>query len=86
MLNDPELDDYAEKYGRYMSVEAGFTEWMREIAVNKVRMLLSDLVATTHYRQRMEEQRYDFLRTRAAYDVCMRRAYKTWKWVGEKLR
>ncbi len=86
MLNDPELEDYADKYGRYMSVEAGFMEWMREIAVNKVRLLLSDLVATDPYRQRMEEERYDFLRTRAAYDVCMQHAYKRWKWVAQKLR
>jgi hypothetical protein len=84
--NDPELEDYAEKYGRYMSVEAGLMEWMREIAVNKVRLLLSDLVAIPQYLKRMQEERYDFLRTRAAYDVCMQRAYKRWKWVSEKLR
>ena len=28
----------------------------------------------------------DFLRTRAAYDLCMQHAYKRWKWIGEKLR
>ena len=67
-------------------VEAGFMEWMREIAANKVRLLLSDLIAIDQYRQRMEEERYDFLRTRAAYDVCMDRAYKRWKWVGLRLR
>ena len=86
MLNDPEAEEYADKYGSYMSVEAGFMEWMREIAANKVRLLLSDLIAIDQYRQRMEEERYDFLRTRAAYDVCMDRAYKRWKWVGQRLR
>ena len=86
MLNDKDLEEYAEKYGTNMSVEAGFMEWMRAIAVNKVRLLLSDLVSADPYRQRMEEERYDFLRTRAAYDFCMERAYKKWKWVGEKLR
>ena len=86
MLNDPDLEEFAEKYGTNMSVEAGFMEWMRAIAVNKVRLLLSDLVSADPYRQRMEEERYDFLRTRAAYDFCMERAYKKWKWVGEKLR
>ena len=86
MLNDTDLEEFAEKYGTNMSVEAGFMEWMRAIAVNKVRLLLSDLVSADPYRQRMEEERYDFLRTRAAYDFCMERAYKKWKWVGEKLR
>ena len=37
--------------------EAGFMEWMREIAANKVRLLLSDLIAIDQYRQRMEEER-----------------------------
>jgi hypothetical protein len=86
MLNDPGVEDYADKYGTYMSVEVGFMEWIREIAVNKVRLLLSDLVAVDPYRQRMQEERYDFLRTRAAYDVCMDRAHKKWKWVSQKLR
>jgi len=86
MLNDPDLEEYAEKFGKNMSVEAGLMEWMRSIAVSKVRLLLSDLVEAEPYRQKMEEQRYDFLRTRAAYDFCMERAYKKWKWVSEKLR
>jgi hypothetical protein len=86
VLNDPELEDYAERYGRWISVEVGFVEWMRDIAVNKVRLLLSDLVEIDQYRQKMAEERYDFLRTRAAYDVCMQRAYKRWKWVDQKLR
>ena len=86
MLNDPEIDDYAERYGVNMSVEAGLMEWMRGIAANKVRLLLSDLVSADPYRQKMEEERYDFLRTRAAYDLCMQHAYKRWKWIGKKLR
>jgi hypothetical protein len=86
MLNDPDLEDYAARYGTNMSVEAGLMEWIRAIAVNKVRLLLSDLVQIEQYHQKMQEERYDFLRTRAAYDVCMQRAHKRWKWVSEKLR
>jgi len=54
--------------------------------VNKVRLLSSDLVEIEQYRQKMAEERYDFLRTRAAYEVCMQNAYKKWKWVSVKLR
>ena len=59
MLNDPDLEGYADKYGRNMSVEAGLMEWMRGVAINKVRLLLSDLVEAEPYRKKMEEQRYD---------------------------
>jgi len=60
--------------------------WMASIATNRVRILLSDLVAADPYREKMEQQRYDFLRTRAAFDYCMDQAYKRWKWTIQKLK
>ena len=77
MLNDPDLEEYLEKYGVKMSVEAGLMEWMRWIAVNRVRHLLSDLVSVDPYRQRMDEERYDFLvyarRIRLLYGTCLQK-------------
>ena len=55
MLNDAEMEQYAERYETYISVEVGFMEWMREIAVNKVRLLLSDLIEIEPYRQRKSD-------------------------------
>ncbi len=86
MLNDPELEEYAENFGRNITFEAGLMQWMAGIAVNRVRLLLSDLVAADLYREKIEQQRYDFLRTRAAFDYCMDQAYKRWKWTIQKLK
>jgi len=61
-------------------------QWMAGIAINRVRILLSDLVAAEPYREKIEQQRFDFLRTRAAFDFCMDQAYKRWKWTVAKLK
>jgi hypothetical protein len=34
----------------------------------------------------MEQQRYDFLWTKAAFEFCMAQAYKRWKWTVRKLK
>ena len=86
MLNDDHLEAYAEDYGTKIQFEAGLMQWMGGLAINRVRILLSDLVAAEPYREKMEQQRYDFLRTRAAFDFCMDQAYKRWKWTVQKLK
>jgi hypothetical protein len=86
MLNDPDIEEHAEDFGRDIRFEAGLMVWMGSIATNRVRILLSDLVAADPYREKMEQQRYDFLRTRAAFDYCMDQAYKRWKWTIQKLK
>ena len=86
MLNDPELEARAEAFGTKIQFEAGLMQWLVGLAVNRVRTLLSDLVAAEPYREKMEQQRYDFLRTKAAFEFCMAQAYKRWKWTVQKLK
>jgi hypothetical protein len=86
MLNDDELDAYAENFGTKIQFEAGLMQWMAGIAINRVRILLSDLVAAEPYREKIEQQRFDFLRTKAAFDYCMEQAYKRWKWTIARLK
>lgn len=85
MLNDPDLDSYADDFGTKIQFEAGLMQWQIGLAVNRVRTLLSDLVAAAPYCDKLEQQRYDFLRTRAAFDFCMVQAYQRWKWTVQKL-
>jgi hypothetical protein len=86
MLNDGDIEDYAETFGTSMSREVGFTEWLRGLAGNRVRLLLGDLIAERTYEQKIAEERYDFLRTKAAFEHCMQKAYKRWKWVKQPLK
>jgi hypothetical protein len=34
----------------------------------------------------IDEERYDFLRTRAVFEKCMEQAYKRWRWVQRRLK
>ena len=86
MLNHADVERYATNYGTNMSVEAGLMEWMRGISTTRVRPLLSDLISVEPYRQKVDEERYDFLRTKAAFEFCMEKAYKRWRWVTQRLR
>ena len=86
MRNDPSYQEKRDKYGQELSIEAGFSEWMQSIASTRVRPVLSDLAGNPAYKAKLEEGRFDFLRTKAAFDFCMERTYKRWKWVHWKLK
>ena len=83
---DKELEDYAERFGRNMVVEVDYTNWISDLAANKVRYLLKDLVEEEPYAEKIRVERYDFLRTRTVYDRCMEIAYKKWRWIKKALR
>jgi hypothetical protein len=86
MLNDKELEDYAERFGQNMVVEVDYTNWISDLAANKVRHLLKDLVEEEPYARKISIERYDFLKTRTVYDRCMEIAYKKWRWIERTLR
>jgi hypothetical protein len=83
--HDKSYVDFRENYGRLLTIEAGFTQWLQGVASTRVRPLLSDLVDHSSYRQKLDEGRFDFLRTKAVFDFCMERAYKRWRWTIQRL-
>ncbi len=86
MLNDPKLPTYAERFGQSMTVEADFTTWVAGLAANPVRYILNDLREREPYQQKITEERYDFLRTRATYDQCMEFGHKRYRWDQKRLK
>lgn len=86
VLNHPDLEDLAERFGRRMSIEADYTETLSALATTRCRPLLSDLTADADYADKVAEDNLGFLRTNAAFKRCMEIAYKKWKWVEKKLK
>lgn len=86
ILNDSKLEDRAEEFGRGLSLEAQFTDWLSGLATTRCRFILSDLVADKPYAPKAAEGNFSFMRTNAAYRRCMELAYKRWKWVEKRLR
>ncbi len=86
MLNEKELEDYAERFGKSMVVEVDYTNWVSGLAANKVRFLLNDLVKEAPYAEKISNERYDFLRSKAVFDRCMEIAWKKFHWVKKSLK
>lgn len=86
ILNDPDLEENAEEYGRNLVLPAGYSEWITRIATQKVRTLLSKLMQDPSYKEKVAEDNYTFLRTDRAFERCMEIAYDKWNWVHKKLQ
>jgi hypothetical protein len=86
ILNDSRLEDRAEEFGRGLSLEAQYTDWLSGLATTRCRFILSDLVADKAYAPKAAEGNFSFMRTNAAYRRSMEIAYKRWKWVEKRLR
>ena len=85
ILNDPKIEERAEEFGRGLSLEAQYTDWLSGLATQRCRFMLSDLVADKMYAAKAAEGNFSFMRTNAAYKRSMEIAYKRWRWVEHHL-
>lgn len=85
ILNDPHLEARAEEFGRGLSLEAQYTDWLSGFATTRCRFLLSDLVADKIYGPKVAEGNFSFMRTNAAYKRSMEIAHRRWRWVEVRL-
>ena len=86
LLNSPNLEEESDSYGTDMTLPAGYTELLSQIATTRVRHLLSGLMALPAYKDKVAEGNFSFLRTDAAFEKCMASAYSKWGWVHKKLQ
>jgi hypothetical protein len=86
MLNDPDLEARAARFGSSLAIEANFTEWLSYLATNRCRFLIRDVVEQKPYQEKAAEGNFGFLRTNAFYGKCMDLAAKNWKWSAKRLR
>lgn len=85
ILNDPKLEERAEDFGRRLSIEAQYTDWLSGLATTRCRFILSDLVADKAYASKVADGNFSFMRTNAAYERSMEIAYHRWDWVKKRL-
>lgn len=85
ILNDPKLEEFAERHGTSMAMPLEYKDYLSHLAVTRVRVLLSELMEAKEYEDKVREQNLSFLRTDHAFEKCMDIAYKRWHWVHKKL-
>lgn len=80
LLNDPKADVLLERYGTKLVLEDAFKEHMKMIASSKIRFIVKEAFAEERYQEAIQEEKYGFLRTNAAYDRCMEIAAEKYRW------
>jgi hypothetical protein len=85
ILNDSKLSERAESFGRGLSLEAQYTDWLSNLATTRCRFILAELVSDKAYASKVAEGNFSFMRTNAAYKRSMEIAYKRWRWVEKRL-
>ena len=85
MLNDPHLSDLLEQYGRDLAVPWEFRDYLRKLAGSKVKKILFHILSHKDYTERLEQEKYDFLRSKETFHRCMDYAYKEFHWTKKSL-
>ncbi|MBK6777305.1 MAG: AIPR family protein [Flavobacteriales bacterium] len=86
VLNDGSCEKWAEEHGTDMVVSVDYVKLLYNLASTKCRPILSELIGLPQYADKVAEERYDFLRTHAAFKHAMRIAEERHGWKVQKLR
>jgi hypothetical protein len=84
LLNEPDLAELADKFGRKPGMETEFSDLLAKLASTRVRFLISASVEE-HYTDKIEAEKYGFLRTKTIYEDCLKDARDKWNWSRKKL-
>jgi hypothetical protein len=85
VLNDRRLEQYREQYGTSLAKEATFSDVLKQLATTRIMPLLKELIASPTYRAKVEQGKYDFLRSSEAYKRAMDIAGNRFDWSKRRL-
>lgn len=86
LLNDKHIADYLEDYGTTLTKEASFGEVIRQLTGSKVGPLLRALFQSSTYREKADQEKFDFLRTSEAFKKAMMIGADRYKWVKKSFQ
>lgn len=80
VLNDPKLPHDREQFGGSLAKEKSFRERLQGLASTRVWPILKEVLAIPAYQERLQLEKYEFLRTKEVHKRCMEVAYSKWQW------
>ena len=80
LLNDDKLHNHLERFGSSLAKETDFRELLKEIASKKILTILKIVLANYDYQQKIQNEKYSFLRTKEIFNRCMNEAYDKYGW------
>jgi hypothetical protein len=84
-LNDPKLPQVLEDYGTSLRKEAAFREYLRTLASSRLFPVMKEVLGRAEYKERLEAERYDFLRTKEVFNQCKDVAAEKFGWLKKSL-
>lgn len=80
LLNDPELPNLCERFGDSLAIQADFNQYLKDMASKKVRFIISGALQDDTYREKINDEKYEFLRQKETYNRCMAEAKERYNW------
>jgi hypothetical protein len=85
VLNDPKLPDLLDDYGSGLRMESAFREYLKSLASSKLLPVLQEILKSDEYKDRLENERYEFLRTKEVFNHCKTVAGDKFGWIKKSL-
>jgi uncharacterized coiled-coil protein SlyX len=71
LLNDRKLTDFLEDYGSNLIKQAAFRDILKQLIGSRVAPIMRDLIINPTYKEKVAQDKYDFLRTTEAFKKAM---------------
>lgn len=85
ILNDPSISELLEEYGTSLRKEVNFRENLKSLASGKLLPVLKEVLSSDEYRERLETERYEFIRTKEMFNQCKSVAAEKFGWTKKTL-
>jgi hypothetical protein len=85
ILNDNKLPTLADTYGNSLAKEADFREYLKKLATSKLLPIFKEVLSENSYAERIEVEKYSFLRSKEIYRKCMEVAYDKYNWTKKSV-
>lgn len=71
LLNDRKISEHLENFGATLTKEAAFGDLLKQLTGKTVAPIIKELISSAHYKDKVEQEKYDFLRTNDAFKRAM---------------
>jgi hypothetical protein len=85
LLNDQKLAEYLEEFGNSLAKEVSFREVLKTLASGKILPVLRDILEDKLYQDKIDKEKYNFMRTKEIFKKCMDSAYDKFGWTKKSL-
>ena len=85
ILNDPKLSELLDEFGTSVRKETAYREYLKTLASSKLFPVLKEVLGSEEYKERMDNERYDFLRTKEVFNQCKNVAADKFGWTKKSL-